>query len=78
MPDPDLRATERQAPSGILDDPPQGPEKFILVISIYVLTIYLEIAISHFQEKLGDRVCVYSKSPRVGERLRVYIPPHGL
>lgn len=38
MPDPDHRATECQAPSGILDDPPQGPEKFILVISIYVLT----------------------------------------
>lgn len=30
MPDPDLRATEHQASSGILDDPPQGPEKFIL------------------------------------------------
>lgn len=38
MPDPDHRATECQAPSGILDDSPQGTEKYILVISIYVLT----------------------------------------
>lgn len=38
MPDPDLRATEHQASSGILDDPPQGPEKFILVTSVYMLT----------------------------------------